>query len=128
MNELKNYEEILEAKFGVVGVVMKKATTSVRFPATLHHDYVRTLNEQRDKLEKLESRGGVAMEVREQVPNLEDREEELLKGAIGYVFHYNSQEILAEIMECPDSKLLNSYQEMLKFANTLWFNKDWVGQ
>jgi hypothetical protein len=126
MNEPKNYEEILEAKFGVVGEVMKKEINSSRFPVTFHHDYIRTLNESRSKLEKFESRGMVAMEVREQVPNIEDREEEFLKGAIGYIFHYNSQEILAEIMECPDSKLLNSYQEMLKFANTLWFNKEMV--
>lgn len=117
----KNYGEVLTERFGTIGTVIAKEADFGRFPATYHHDYVRSINENNLKLEGLGSRGEVSQFLRGQVPEEDVREWELIKGAIGYIMEYRSDDILAEILANPEPALIKSYQDMQQFSKTLWY-------
>ena len=123
MEKVTYYEELLTNRFGKVGTVMKDHIQSPRFPVTYHHDFVRGLIQKLFPDSEMLSRGDVGVMFRGEVPNEEEQELELIKGAIGYVLEHNEGKILEEILDTKDLEIVQSYASMKEFMEDIWLTK-----
>lgn len=117
----KNYEQLLTERFGVIGNIIAAEATSSNFPNAYHHYYIRMNNSTNHNLDGLDSNTQVASYLRNQFPDENIRELEMIKGALAYILEYRSEHILAEILANPNPAITQSYRDLQQFSKTLWY-------
>lgn len=123
MERENEYETLLTNQFGKLGKVFTEHIQHPRFPVTYHHDFVRGLFQTLFPNSEMLSRGEVGSLLREKIPNEQERESELLKGAIGYILGNNEGQILEEILDTQDIEIVQSYAKLKEFMEDIWITK-----
>lgn len=104
----------------IVGEVILKAMQHDRFPVTNHYDVARSVLRKNNNGESF-SRGDVSQLFNETLAE-DVREAQHLVGALVHEFTFNSDDILAEILESNDPAVVDFYKKAKSATEIFWAN------